>query len=295
VTRARQIRRVVIVTLVLNLAVAGAKVAAGMWFHVLSLTADGLHSSLDGLNNVVALVVLAIAHRPPDEGHPYGHRKFETFAALGLGVSLGLMGAGLLREAFTRVTSGVTPEAHPATFVVAAVTLVVNLAVARYEARRGRELKSELLLADSQHTGSDVLVTLTVITALVAVRLHRPAIDLGAAVAIAAFIGWTAFRIIRKSGRVLADAAVLDPKRITELALRTDGVHACHEVRSRGPEGHVFVDLHMQVEPGMTTQASHALAHQLADTLKRELPGVAEVLVHVEPFGAGCDDRGGRP
>ena len=126
-------------------------------------------------------------------------------------------------------------------------------------------------------------------TALVGVALKQPLIDLGAALLIAAFIGWTAFRIISKNAQVLADAAAFDPARIAAVAMRLPGV------RSRGPQGHVFIDLHMQVDPSMTTEAAHALGHRVAESLKRELPGVADVLVHVEPFGADCEDRGGSP
>jgi cation diffusion facilitator family transporter len=282
--RERAVRRVLIVTLVLNLAVAGAKVVAGVWFHILSLTADGLHSSLDGLNNVIGLVALGLAGRPPDEGHPYGHRKFETFAALGIGVSLGVLGAGLVREAILRVGSGFAPRTHPITFVVAVTTLLINVLVARYELRRGRELASELLVADAQHTRGDVMVTLGVLAALCAVALHLPALDLVAALAIAAFIAWTAYRVIAQNVSVLADAAVFETERVMSIARAVDGVRSVHKVRSRGAASHVFIDLHVQVDPAMPTLDSHALGHRVAAELKRQLPGVVDVLVHVEPF-----------
>jgi cation diffusion facilitator family transporter len=282
--RERAVRRVLLITLALNLAVAAAKVATGMAFGILSLTADGLHSSLDGLNNVIGLVALSWAHRPPDEGHPYGHRKFETFAALGIGLSLGVLGAGLVREAIARLRTGTAPASHAASFAVALATLGINILVSRYEIRRGRELDSELLIADGQHTRGDVLVTCGVLGALLAVALHQPALDGAIALAIAAFIGYTAYRVIAHNVGVLADAAVLDVAHVTSIARGVDGVRAVHKVRSRGPAGHVFVDLHVQVDPAMPTLDSHALGHRVAAELKRVLPGVVDVLVHVEPF-----------
>lgn len=288
--RQARVRRVVWVTLGLNLAVAAAKIAAGLTFHVLSLTADGLHSTLDGLSNVVGLVALRFADRPPDAGHPYGHRKLETFAALGVGVSLGLMAAGLVRQAFVRAATGVQPEGHPLTFAVALVTLAVNLAVSRWEARSGRALGSAFLVADAQHTRGDALVTTAVVIALVGVRLHVPAVDVVAAVAIAAFIVRTAIRVIAQNVNVLADAAAVDPARVAAIARRLDGVGGCHHVRSRGPSGHVFVDLHLEVAPEMPVADAHALAHRVAAALRLELPEIVEVLVHVEPRGVPCGD-----
>lgn len=288
--RAEAVRRVLIVTLLLNLLVAAAKVVAGMSFHVLSLSADGLHSSLDGLNNVVGLVALNLAHRPPDAGHPYGHRKFETFAALGIGVSLGLVGAGLARGAMARLHSAAMPEHSAWTFGIALFTLLVNFAISKYEARRGRELQSEFLVADAAHTRSDMWVTVAVIGALVGVWWHLWWIDLLAAITIAGFIGYTAFQIIRQNLNVLADAAAVSPEQVGQLVNSVAGVKAVHRVRSRGAGGHIFVDLHVQVEPAMPTAASHHLGHQVADVLKAQIPGVADVLVHIEPYPGTDED-----
>jgi len=281
--RTRAVRRVLLITLVLNLAVAFAKVAAGRWFHVLSLTADGLHSTLDGLNNVVGLIAVGLARRPPDEGHPYGHAKFETFAALGVGVSLGILGAGLVREAITRVQASTPSVFHPVLIAVAVATLAINLGVARYETLRGRALRSDFLLADAQHTAGDVLVTLAVLAALGAVWLRRPVVDLAIAFGLAGFIAYNAWRIIARNLNVLADAAAIDPARVIAVARAIDGVRACHRIRSRGPAGQVHLDLHVQVDPAMATADSHALGHRVAAALRAALPDVVDVLVHVEP------------
>jgi cation diffusion facilitator family transporter len=281
--RTQAVRRVLVITLVLNLAVAAAKIGAGVAWHLLGLTADGAHSSLDGLNNVVGLVALWAAAQPPDARHPYGHRKFETFAALGIGLSLGIMGVSLAREAIGRFRTGGTPEGHPAAFAVALGTLLVEGDGEVDEQRRGRALGSELLLADAQHTRGDLLVTGTVIVSLVAVRLGAPLVDMLAALGIAAFIGFTAWRIVVRNLQVLADAVAVNPAEVEALARAEPGVHGCHKVRSRSAAGHVFVDLHVQVDPALPIAEAHALGHRVADSIKRSL-GAAEVLVHVEPF-----------
>lgn len=292
-TRALAVQRVLIATLVLNILVALAKLIAGARLHLLSLSADGLHSSFDSLNNIVGLVALRIAARPPDAGHPYGHRKFETFGALAIGVSLGAVGLGLLRASWQRLHGSVVPEPNFVAFIVVIATVVVNLSVAWYERRRGQALGSELLIADAAHTLGDVLVSVTVLCTLVAMRLGVPYIDVVATFGIAVFIAWTAWRVLRASVEVLADASTIPSADIARVVLGDPNVIACHKIRSRGPSGHTSIDLHVEVDGAMSTHDSHTLSHTLANRLRAELPGVIEVLVHVEPRGsrdAECAD-----
>ena len=287
----RAVRYVLLVTLALNLLVAGAKLVVGHMFHVVSLTADGVHSSLDGFNNVAALVAMTFAARPPDPSHPYGHRKYETFAAIGIGVVLLTVGVGVVREAIGRIGATTVPITHPATFAVTLGTLGVNVWVARWEAARGRALGSELLVADAHHTASDIGVSAAVLAALVAIALHAPWLDFVAALVIAAIIARAAYAVLASGIRVLSDAAAVDRARIEAITRGVEGVRDCHHVRTRGPEGHVFVDLHIQVDAHLTTAASHAIAHGVADTIRAQIAGVVEVLVHTEPYD-GAPDSG---
>jgi cation diffusion facilitator family transporter len=285
--RDRAVRRVLLVTLALNLAVAAAKLFVGTWFHVLGLTADGVHSLLDGLNNVVGVVVLNAAARPADAGHPYGHRKMETLATLAIGLSLGAAGFGVVRN--TLLGHGhTTPTASPITFAVSLGTLAINLLVARWEASRGRALGSPFLVADAAHTRGDVLVTCVVLIDLIAVRAQIPVMDTLAALGIAGVIGWTAWKILVENLNVLADAAVVDPDAVARIAEEVAGVIECHQVRSRGHEKYAFVDLHVEVDPSLTVERAHALAHAVETAIRDRRPEIADVVVHVEPRGSGC-------
>lgn len=281
--RTREVARVLVVTLVLNLAVAAAKIVVGERWHVLSLVADGTHSTIDGLNNVIGLVALRFASMRADAEHPYGHRKFETFAATLIAGSLLLVGVGVAREAFARAGGGAAPEAHPATFAAAFATIAVNVGVARWERAEGLRLASPILTADAAHTKSDVFVSLGVIAALVGVALRVPAVDLVAAVAIAVVIVRAAAQILLESMRVLADGAALDPAEIERVAREVPGVVDCHKIRTRGPAGHVFVDLHVVVDASLPVAESHAIGHSVEREVRRRVAGVAEVFVHGEP------------
>ena len=159
----QQVRRVLIITLILNALVALSKIAIGLWSGALAISADGFHSLVDGLSNVAALIANRIADQPPDEGHPYGHRRFETIAALGIGAFLLVTAWEIISSALERLGgSDEIPLVTPLTFAVMLTTLVVNLFIARYESREGQRLHSELLVADSAHTRIDVFVTISV-------------------------------------------------------------------------------------------------------------------------------------
>ncbi len=158
-----QVRRVLLVTLILNVAVAAGKILVGTLSGAISITADGIHSLIDGSSNVLALAANRIAGKPPDEDHPYGHRRYETIAALGIGLLLLFTAYEIITSALERLQTGETPELTPLTFAVMIATLTVNLFVSRYERREGERLRSELLIADSANTGAVVFVTLSVL------------------------------------------------------------------------------------------------------------------------------------
>src|SRR5688572_1563144 len=184
--RARDVRRVLLITLAFNLIVAVAKLAYGTWTNTLALRADGFHSLTDSSNNLVGLAGIWLSNRPPDQKHPYGHHKMEVLAASGVGASLLLMAWEVLSGAFERFRSGGTPSrVDLGTALVLILTLAVNAAVARYEARRGRELDSSFLLSDAAHTRSDILVTLGVMIGTGLVYLGQPWADPVAALCVA--------------------------------------------------------------------------------------------------------------
>lgn len=266
----------------MNLVVALAKLVVGWLIGMISMVADGFHSLTDGASNVVGLVGLAIGAQPPDKEHPYGHRKFETLATLLIGALLAITALEVLESLWHRVRSGGQPEATRLGFIVMLSTLAVNVAVTIFEHRRGKSLGSDLLLADAAHTRSDVLTSLAVLVSLIAAYLGYPQVDVAAALLITGFIGWTAFQILRQSGLLLADTAVVPAERIYEVALTLEGVVSVHKIRSRGRPETGHADLHVQVRPDLRIDEAHLIGHRVAEALRAEL-GFRDVLVHVEP------------
>lgn len=281
--RQRRIRFILLAVLVLNFGVAAAKITMGLLIGSLAMSADGFHSLLDGTSNIVALIGLAVASRPPDPNHPYGHHRFETLTSLAIASFMLLALFGILQGAWSRLQSGGTPDIGWLAFVVMGVTLAVNIFVTTWERRAGRELNSTLLIADSRHTLTDIFVSLSVIGALLAVWLGIGWADLAVSVGIAGAIGWGAWSIVRDASLSLSDVAVRDPEDIERAVLSVPGVQGAHNIRNRGAEGRVWVDLHIQVDPHMNVDQAHDIASDVARKVEGEFSRPADVTVHVEP------------
>lgn len=282
-TRQREVRKILLIVLVLNLAVAGAKIVLGLTIGSLAMSADGFHSLLDGLSNVVALIGLAFASRPPDSDHPYGHHRFETLTSLAIASFMLLALFGILQGAWTRLQTGGIPEITGLAFAVMGVTICINLFVTTWERRAGNRLNSTLLIADSRHTLTDVFVSLSVIGSLVAVWLGLIWADLVVSIGIAAAIGWGAWSIVRDAGLALSDVAVRDADEIERIVLSVAGVRGTHNIRSRGAEGRVWIDLHIQVDPDLNVEEAHDISSEVARTIETEFNRPSDVTVHIEP------------
>ena len=284
--RAAEVRRVLRRVLWLNLALVGLKVAAWAVSGALSVVAETVHSALDASNNVFALWVARVAGHGPDERHPYGHQKFETLGALVLVGFLSITVFELAQRAVTAL-AGARPTsvvAAPAAIGLMAVSLVAGLAIAVYEARRGRALGSDILLADAAHTRSDVLSTLAVLGGLVAVRMGWPAADPWITLLVAAVIAHTGWQIVRDAVPVLVDERAVEAARIRTLAEDHPGVHAAYGIRSRGRPGEIFAELTISLDPGLDVLRSHAIADEVEARVAEAL-AAREVVVHVEPAG----------
>ena len=152
------IRRVLILTMLLNFAATAIKLAAGIATGALSVVADSLDSLFDGLSNVVGLAGLSVATRPPDADHPYGYRKFETIAALSIAFLLFLTAWQLLQAAWQRFGSAEVPDINIWTIVAMVVGMGIQAGTSLYELRQGRKLRSEVLVADALHTRASILI-----------------------------------------------------------------------------------------------------------------------------------------
>jgi cation diffusion facilitator family transporter len=270
--------------LVLNLAVAVAKIAFGYASGAISILSDGFHSLTDAASNVAGLIGVRAAQQPPDEDHPYGHRKYETVAAAAVTAFLLLLVIEVLRNAFNNLSGRSVPrEISIASFAVMLVTVAVNLAVVAYESRAAERLASEVLLADAMQTRGDVWSSLTVIAALIGARLGVPILDPLAALVVAGFIGYAGFQVARATTGILADRIVISDADLERVIMSVPGVIGCEKIRTRGSADHVFLDLHVWMPPEMRLNEAHDLSHVVKDRLMARYPQIADAVIHIEP------------
>jgi cation diffusion facilitator family transporter len=281
--RTNGIRRVLLLVLALNLLVAFAKIGYGLKSGSVAMSADGAQSLLDGLSNVVGLVSIAVAARPPDEEHHYGHDRYETLATLVIAMLMTVSAFEIVRSAIRHLIAGDSPTVDAGSFIVLGCTMIVNVGVAAWETREGRELESDFLSADARHTLSDVGVSSGVILGLLAVRAGFDRADSLISLAIAGLIAWTAWTILRDASLVLTDAAQSDPRMLMAAILDTEGVQTAHKLRARSVGGRQLVEVDITVDPGLRVDQAHDVASSVERSVRRVSGRFARALVHVEP------------
>jgi cation diffusion facilitator family transporter len=279
-----QVRRVLWITLALNLVVVAIKLVVGVWTASLSLLADALHSITDSVNNVMGLFVSRVAAAAPDEEHPYGHQKFEAVGALGIASFLGIACFEIVRGAAGRLF-GAPGHVRIAGTELALLLLVlaVNIFVAVYERRVGRRINSPILQADANHTLSDIWVTLGVLGGLAGIWLwDLQWLDVALSVPVALLVLWTGWVVVRQNLPWLVDATAVAPEAVRAVAASVPGVLDCHAITSRGVVGRqVFIEMHL-----VTGAPDVETSHQITEEIERRLDeryGPAQITIHVEP------------
>jgi cation diffusion facilitator family transporter len=286
-TRYREVSRVLLRILVLNIAVAIAKIVLGYTSGAVSILSDGFHSLTDGASNVVGLVGVRVARQPPDADHPYGHRKFETMASVGILIFLVLVLVEVARSAVSRLRNPALLEVEALAFWVMGATFLINVGVVVYERRAGRRLNSEILVADAHHTTSDLATSLTVIAALIGIRFGHAWLDPVAALVVAGFIARACWEIFNDTSRILGDRIVIDESRIRAVVQEVPEVLGCHHIRTRGSADFVFLDLHVWMNGALPLHEAHRLSHVVKDKLMAAFPEIKDAVIHMEPPPAG--------
>jgi cation diffusion facilitator family transporter len=278
------VRRVLVITLVLNLLVMGIKIAAGVMSGSLSLVADGMHSLTDSANNVLGLFASRYSSPYPDREHPYGHQKFEAVGALGIAAFLGIACFEIVQGAVQRMLSGGKPATITAQELgLLLLVLGINIFVAAYERREGIRVNSPLLIADAQHTISDIWVTMAVLLGLIGVwALGWQWLDIALAFPVSLMVmssGWT---VLKQNLPWLVDEMAVAPEAIYTTALSVPGVLNAHDIASRGVVGRqCFIEMHLVVSV-QDVETAHAITEEVEDRLEAKYHPV-RVMIHVEP------------
>jgi len=285
-----QIRRVLVITLILNVLVMGLKFVVGFFTGSLSIQADALHSFTDSANNVLGLVSNQFASPQPDREHPYGHQKYEALGALGVAAFLGITCFEILQRIIERLIEGAAViELSSWELWLLIIVLGINIFVAFYERRIGLQLDSPILVADSYHTMGDVWITLVVILGLVGMWQAQiweisqlQWLDVILAFPVALLVLKSGWKVLRENLPWLVDEIAIPPEVIYRIVMQVPGVINCHNIASRGVVGRqVFIEMHMIVDSD-DVEAAHDITEAVEQKLE-EYFSPARILIHIEP------------
>ena len=287
--RAR-VRKVLWITLLLNLLVMVLKAIVGFLTGSLSLQADALHSVTDSANNILGLFTNRLSSPQPDREHPYGHQKFEALGALGIAAFLSIACFEILQGAVEKIIYGATAVSISANELwILLVVLGVNIFVAFYERNVGRKIGSPILIADAKHTMSDIWVTLLVLAGLVGIwqanTLNLPQLqwlDVVLAFPVALLVFRSGWEVLKDNLPWLVDEIAIAPEAIHRIVMEVPGVINCHDIASRGLLGRqVFIEMHLIVD-ARDVETAHKITEQVEARLEAKFSPV-RVIIHIEP------------
>jgi cation diffusion facilitator family transporter len=276
-----------IISIVVNLSLAGLTLFFALRLSSLALMAQAAHTASDVLSSVVVLVGSWVAVRPADQEHPYGHGRAESIATLAIAMLLALVGLEFIRGGISRLMQ---PEPVEGSWLVAGFMVgaaLVKEALARYAIAVGTRINSSAVKADGHHHRADALAALLAGAAIIGVEVGWLWLDGLLGIAIALIILKTAYSLGSEAGSVLLGRR---PKaetirRIEQVAMSVAGVEEVHRVSVHEYGQQRVVSLHVLVDPDMPVTAAHQIAETIEVALNRDL--AAETTVHMEPNHPG--------
>lgn len=287
--RLKRSLQVTFLGMAVNAVLAGGKLVAGIAGHSHALVADAVESFSDLFSSLVVWRGMVVASEPADDDHPYGHGKAEPLAAAVVAAMLLAAAAGIAIQSVREISNPhLAPE--PYTLYVLVAVVIIKESLFRFVHRAATALQSSAVRSDAWHHRSDAITSLFAGIGISVALFGGPGYESAddyAALAASAVIAWNGWRLLRPALDELMDASpspeVVD--HIRRVAGTVAGVADIEKCLVRKMGYHYYVDMHVEVDPTMTVQRAHDIAHEVKARVLREQPKVADVLVHVEPAG----------
>jgi cation diffusion facilitator family transporter len=287
-SREEYVRKVTWIGLLTNISLSGLKFAAGYFGRSQALIADAIHSLTDTTTDIAVIAGSHYWSRPPDESHPYGHRRLETLVTACIGLILAAAGIGIGWEAISTLhKKAASPPGWIALFA-AMVSIIAKEILYRWTATVGKRVKSPALAANAWHHRTDAISSLPVLVAVGGALLFPSwsFLDHVGAAIVSIFILHAALKIIWPAISELIDAGA--PKdiqeKIADIACNTSGVREIHAVRTRYISSSIQIDMHIVVDGSISVYEGHQIADNVESKLISRIPDILDVIVHVDPI-----------
>lgn len=291
-----EVVRVTWVGLIVNVLLAGVKFAAGILGSSQAVVADAVHSLSDTGTDIVILVGVQYWTKPPDDGHPHGHRRIETMIVSGLGLTLGAVAIGIGYNAIATLHEGHSSPPGWIAFGAAVGSVLAKEILYRWTAATGRRLRSSALIANAWHHRTDSLSSVPAALAVLGARIYPDLafLDHIGALLVSVFILQAAWEIARPALTKLSDAGAPEAERLRMDAIvrDVDRVRDVHAIRTRYIGCNALgVDLHVLVDASLSVREGHDVASAVRNALIDKAPDVIDVVVHIEPYPPEVDAR----
>ncbi|NVK42441.1 MAG: cation transporter [Oceanospirillaceae bacterium] len=285
--RQREARRVTLIGSALDAVLGIAKIIFGMLAHSHALVADGIHSLSDLATDFMVILVLKLAHKEPDQDHPYGHARFETLGTVMLGGLLIAVAGAMAYDSVSIMLSGqflATPGW--AALVVAAASIISKEWIYRYTLAAGKRLKSDLIIANAWHSRTDAFSSIVVLIGIAGTMLGASWLDALTAVLVALLVAKIGWDLCWKSVKELVDTALPEDqvREIEDAVHGVDGVISVHSLKSRLMGGQSLLEMHIQVDSHLSASEGHYIGDAVVRTLKRRFDDIDQIIFHIDTY-----------
>ncbi|MBQ0831071.1 cation diffusion facilitator family transporter [Marinobacter sp.] len=277
--------RVTIIGMILDAFLGIIKVIGGALFHSQALIVDGIHSFTDVASDLVVLGAMKLSRQEPDDNHPYGHQRIETFGTLVLGSILIAVGAALAWENTLRLIEGsIDTIPQWPVLVAAAISVVSKEWIFRYTRHVGQAIRSDLIVANAWHSRTDAFSSIVVLVSTAGAMLGFLWLDLLAAVVVAGIIIHIGWKFTWDSVQELVDTGLsaVDTEMLKTIARSTEGVLNVHELRSRRMGQDILLDIHLVVRPEISVSEGHQIGMQVVAGMRHALENILDINFHID-------------
>jgi len=284
-TAGRKIKSVTYLGMVINLALSAIKIVIGVLAGSLALVADGIHSLSDLATDAAVLLGLHLGSKEPDQSHPYGHGRAETFSAGVIALVLIFVGGAMIYYATMAIARDEMTTPRFAVLVAAIVSIASKEWLYRITLKIAVQSHSPALYANAWHHRSDAFSSVAVAVGFVSLAFGFGHGDQVAAITVGLMIIWVGVSVISDALRELTEAAVDSDtiEHIKDIINSDPSIRQWHKLRTRMVGREVFLDLHILVDPDLNVTAAHEIAERLEKTVNEQIARPTNITVHIEP------------